>query len=75
MSEDLQPGTSAILFIVGDGNAEFAITALKAQKGTVRHTSFPPQVEGELRRILKKRTVYAGYPSKPQTRGGSLLPK
>ena len=55
VSEDLQPGTSAIFFIVREGNPEVAVAALKPYKGTVRHTSFPPEAEKELRRILKKR--------------------
>jgi uncharacterized membrane protein len=55
VSEDLQPGTSAIFFIVRDGNPEVAVAALKPYKGTVRQTSFPADAEKELRRILKKR--------------------
>jgi uncharacterized membrane protein len=55
VSEDLQPGTSAIFFIVRDGNPEVAVAALKPYKGTVRHTTFPSDSEKELRRILKKR--------------------
>jgi uncharacterized membrane protein len=54
VSEDLQPGTSAIFFIVREANADVAVAALRPYKGTVRHTSFPPDAEKELRRILKK---------------------
>ena len=52
---DLQPGTSALFFIVREANADVAVAALKPYKGTVRHTSFPPEAEKELRRILSKR--------------------
>jgi uncharacterized membrane protein len=55
VSEDLEPGTSALFFIVREGNPEVAAAALKPYKGTVRHTSFPPEAEQELRRILSKR--------------------
>jgi uncharacterized membrane protein len=55
VGEDLQPGTSALFFIVREANPDVAIAALKPYKGTVRHTSFPPEAEEELRRILSKR--------------------
>jgi uncharacterized membrane protein len=55
VSEDLQPGTSALFFIVRAANPDVALAALKPYKGTVRHTSFPPEAEKELRRVLGKR--------------------
>ena len=55
VGEDLGPNTSALFFIVRDGNPDIAVAALKPYKGTVRHTSFPPEDEQELRRILSKR--------------------
>jgi uncharacterized membrane protein len=55
VSEDLQPGTSALFFIVRAASPDVALAALKPYKGTVRHTSFPPEAEEELRRILSKR--------------------
>jgi len=55
VSEDIQPGTSALFFIVRDANPDVAVAALKPYKGTVRQTTFPPESEDELRRILKKR--------------------
>ena len=55
VGEDLQPGTSAVFFIVRDANPDAALAALKPYKGTVRHTSFPPEAEKELRHILDKR--------------------
>ena len=55
VSEDLQPGTSALFLIVREANPNVALAALKPYKGTVRHTSFPPETEEELRRLLSKR--------------------
>jgi uncharacterized membrane protein len=55
VSEDLQPGTSALFFVVREANPNVALAALKPYKGTVRHTSFPPEAEEELRRLLSKR--------------------
>ena len=55
VADDLEPNTSAIFFIVREANPDVAVAALKPYKGTVRHTSFPPEAEEELRRILKKR--------------------
>jgi uncharacterized membrane protein len=55
VSESLQPGTSALFFIVREANPDVAIAALKPYKGQVYHTSFPPEAEEELRRILSKR--------------------
>jgi uncharacterized membrane protein len=55
VSEDLQPGTSAIFFIVRAADPEVAMAALRPYQGKVRHSSLPPEAEEELRRILKKR--------------------
>jgi len=55
VSEDLQPGTSALFFIVREATPDAALAGLRPYKGTVRHTSFPPETEAELRRILSKR--------------------
>jgi uncharacterized membrane protein len=55
VSEKLQPGTSALFVIVREGNPDVAVAALKPYKGTVLQTSFPPEAEEELRRILSKR--------------------
>jgi uncharacterized membrane protein len=54
VSEELQPDTSAIFFIVRDATPDVAVAALRPYKGNVYHTSFPPEAEEELRRILKK---------------------
>ena len=55
VSDDLQPGTSALFIIVREANPNAALAALKPYKGTVRHTSVPPETEEELRRILSRR--------------------
>jgi len=55
VADDLEPNTSAIFFVVREANPEVAVAALKPYKGVVRQTSFPPEAEEELRRILKKR--------------------
>jgi uncharacterized membrane protein len=55
VAEDLGPNTSAIFFIIRDGNVEAVAAALRQYKGTVRQTSLPKEGEDELRRILKKK--------------------
>jgi uncharacterized membrane protein len=55
VEEELNPGTSALFFVIRDANPEVALAALKPYKGNVYHTSFPPEAEDELRRILSKR--------------------
>ena len=55
VGDDLGPGTSALFFIVRDANPDVAVAALRPYQGTVRHTSFPPETEEELRRVLSKR--------------------
>lgn len=55
VSDDIQPGSSALFFILRDAEPDVAMAALRPYKGTVRHTTFPPETEEELRRILKKR--------------------
>jgi len=55
VGEDMQPDTSALFFIVREADPTVALAALRPHRGTVRDTSFPPEAEGELRRILGKR--------------------
>jgi uncharacterized membrane protein len=55
VSEDLQPGTSAIFFIIREADPEVALAALRPYQGKVRQTSLPPEAEEELRRVLKRR--------------------
>ena len=55
VTEELQPGTSAIFILVRQANPNVALAALKPYKGTVYSTTLPPEDEEELRHILKKR--------------------
>jgi len=52
---EMQPGTSAIFFIVRDADPAMALAALKPYKGTVYHTSLDPDDEEHLQKILSKR--------------------
>jgi uncharacterized membrane protein len=52
---DMEPGTSAIFFIIRDADPTMALAALKPYKGTVYHTSLDPDDEEHLQRILSKR--------------------
>ena len=51
----IQPGNSALFFIVRDANPNAAFAALKPYKGEVYHTSLPTEAEETLRRVLKDR--------------------
>lgn len=55
VSEKLQPGTSAIFFIVRDANPDAAMGVLRPYKGHVLQTTLSDEAETELRRILKKK--------------------
>jgi uncharacterized membrane protein len=55
VKNDLQPGTSAIFFLVREANPDAAIAALKPYKGNVYATSLPPEAEEQVRAVLKKR--------------------
>ncbi len=52
---EMQPGTSAIFFIVREANADMAVAALRPYKGKVLQTTLPEEDEEELRRVLKKK--------------------
>ena len=55
VENDLQPGTSAIFFLIREANPDAAIAALKPYKGKVYATSLPPEAEEQVRAVLKKR--------------------
>lgn len=55
VSEALKPSTSAIFFIIREGNPNAAVAALKPYQGEVYHTSLPPEAEETVRRVLSKR--------------------
>lgn len=56
VAADLQPGNSALFVLVRDAEPAAALGALRPYKGTVHHTSLPPDTEAELRRVLAART-------------------
>ena len=51
----MEPGSSAIFFVVRESNPNMAIAALKPFKGDVYHTSLSPDDEEHLKKILSKR--------------------
>ncbi len=53
----MEPGTSAIFFVISQANPTMALAALKPYKGEVYHTSLDPDDEEHLRKILSKRTT------------------
>ena len=55
VSDALKPSTSAIFFIIREGNPNAAVAALKPYQGEVYHTSLPPEAEETVRRVLSKR--------------------
>jgi uncharacterized membrane protein len=55
VGDELEPDTSAIFFVVREATPDVAVAALRPYKGKVYHTSFPPEAEDELRRILSKK--------------------
>jgi uncharacterized membrane protein len=55
VTDDMQPGTSAIFLVIREADADAALAALKPYKGTVRYTSYPSEVEEEVRNILSKK--------------------
>ncbi len=53
VSEELQPGTSALFVITERGNLEAALAVLRPFKGSVYHTSLPSDVQQALEDALK----------------------
>lgn len=51
----MEPGTSALFFVIKEGNPDAAVAVLKPYKGNVYHTSLPPETEEHLRKVLSKR--------------------
>ena len=54
VSEELQPSTSALFFIVRDANPDYAVAAVRQYGGTLYHTSLPKEAEDELRGALAR---------------------
>jgi uncharacterized membrane protein len=55
VSEQIQPGNSALFIIIRDTDPTFALAALRPYKGTLLHASLDADEEEEVRRVLKKR--------------------
>jgi uncharacterized membrane protein len=53
VSDDIQPGTSAIFLLVRDANPDIAIAALRDYKGTLYQTTLSPEAEENIRRALR----------------------
>ena len=56
VQDELQPGTSAIFFIIREGDPTAVVAALKPYKGNVYHTSLPTEADEHIRDVLSKRT-------------------
>jgi len=54
VAEALQPGTSAIFFIVRDANPDYAVALMRNYEGKIIQTSLPDESEESLRESLKK---------------------
>jgi uncharacterized membrane protein len=52
---EMEPGTSAIFFVIREGDPTMALASLKQYKGTVYHTNLDPDDEARLQKILDKR--------------------
>ena len=55
LADSLAPGNSALFIIVREATPEAAIAALKPYKGEIYHTSLAPDMEENLRQVLKER--------------------
>ena len=51
----MEPGTSAIFFVIREGDPNMAMASLKPYKGTVYHTSLDPETVEHLQKILSER--------------------
>ena len=52
VSDELEPGTSALFIIVRDANPDVTIATLRQYEGNIYHTSLPPEAEDSLRRSM-----------------------
>jgi uncharacterized membrane protein len=53
LGEALRPGTSALLLMIRRASPVVAVQAVKRFKGDVYQTTLPPELEEELRHLLK----------------------
>jgi uncharacterized membrane protein len=56
VSDELEPGTSALFIIVRDADPDVAVAYLRPYQGTLYHTSLPPEAEENLRHTLSNKT-------------------
>ncbi len=52
VSNELQPGTSALFVIVRDANPDVTLATLRQYEGNIYQTSLPPEAEESLRRSM-----------------------
>jgi uncharacterized membrane protein len=52
VTEGLKPGSSALFVLVGSGNIEAALSAIRPYRGTLYQTTLPTELEAELRDAL-----------------------
>ena len=52
---DMEPGTSAIFFVIREGDPTMALAALKQYEGKVYHTNLDPDDEERLQKVLSER--------------------
>ena len=55
VEETMNPGSSAIFFVIKEGDPTMAMAVLKPYNGEVYHTSLDPDDEEHLKKILSKR--------------------
>ncbi len=53
VTDDLEPGSSALFVIVRDANPDVTVATLRQYEGTIYQTSLPPEAEESLRRAMK----------------------
>lgn len=53
VSDELQPGSSALFVIVRDADPSLALAALREYEGKVYHTTLDPEAEKQVRKALK----------------------
>lgn len=58
VAESLQPGTSAIFFIVRDADVDYALALLRNYQGKVIQTTLPEEAEEELRIEVEGKKPY-----------------
>lgn len=55
VSDELEPGTSALFVIVRDASPDVVVATLRQYEGNIYQTSLPPEAEESLRRAMKSK--------------------